>query len=195
MLKESESKFQLVEVKNQSELRTWLHSHHTQRQSVWLVTYKKSVPEFYVSYSELVDECLCFGWIDSLPQKLDEQRTAHLISPRNPKSNWSRINKNKAESLIRSGLMQDSGLTIVMTAKSNGSWDALERVDRLELSDVLIDELERLPPAAQNFESFPPSIKRGILEWIQSAKRPETHQKRCKLTAQLAQRGERILGS
>lgn len=184
-----------VEVKSRDQLRKWLTANHKQKLSVWLVTYKKSVPEFYLSYSDVVDECLCFGWIDSLPRKVDEQRTKHLISPRNPKSNWSKINKTKAISLIESGRMHESGLCKIRDAKASGTWNALDSVENLESPIDLATELRRLPPAWENFGRFPPSVKRGILEWIQSAKTTETRIRRCRLTAQRAQENERVLGA
>jgi uncharacterized protein YdeI (YjbR/CyaY-like superfamily) len=184
-----------VEVKTRDQLRKWLMANHKQKQSVWLVTYKKAVPEFYLSYSDLVDECLCFGWIDSLPRKVDEQRTKHLISPRNPKSNWSKVNRTKALALIESGRMHKSGLCRITEAKASGTWTALESVENLELPLDLVKELRLLPPAWENFGRFPPSVKRGILEWIQNAKTIETRVRRCHLTAQSAQKNERVLGA
>jgi uncharacterized protein YdeI (YjbR/CyaY-like superfamily) len=84
-----------VQVKSQRELRDWLKKNHTQAESIWLVTYKKSVPEFYLEYTKIVDEVLCFGWIDSLPRALDLKRTMIRLSPRKPKSVWSKINRDK----------------------------------------------------------------------------------------------------
>jgi uncharacterized protein YdeI (YjbR/CyaY-like superfamily) len=155
--------------------------------SVWLIIYKKDSGISSVIYDEAVDEALCFGWIDSLPKKRDDQSYYVRFSRRNPKSNWSAVNKAKVERLIAEGKMTDSGLAMIDLAKSTGTWDALNQVDQLEIPDDLKFELERYNNALAHFGSFPKSIKRGILEWINNAKKPETRLKRISETALLAE--------
>lgn len=113
------------------ELRDWLNKNYCQKESVWLVIWKKGYCEVAVSYDDIVDELICFGWVDSLPRKLDDKRTMLRISPRNPASNWSRVNKERVARLVKSGKMQAPGVRMVETAKSNGSWDFLNDVDNL----------------------------------------------------------------
>ena len=182
-----------VEVKSRNALRKWLLKNHERSESVWIITYKKSSPELYLPYSELVDECLCFGWIDSLPRKVDEERTKHLISPRSARSNWSAVNKKKVSALTKSGLMHTAGQLVVEKAKKSGTWTALDKASILELPVDLIKELKAHGSALAYFEAFPPSTKRGILEWIGNAKRPETRTKRCQETAHAASKNERVL--
>ena len=90
--------FDKVFVASPDELRDWLLEHHTQEESVWLVTYKKR-SNFYLPYDDIVEEALCFGWIDSVPKKVDDQRSCVLLSPRRPNSVWSAVNKRRVEKL------------------------------------------------------------------------------------------------
>lgn len=182
--------FQRVEIASRAELRHWFEANAGQADSVWLVTWKKGDPR-YVPYTEIVDEALCFGWVDSLPRKLDAVRTMLLLSPRRAGSAWSKINRQKAERLIRDGLMRPRGLERIEAAKQNGDWDRLQTVDELVAPDDLMASLRPSPPAQQNWEAFPKSARRGILEWILQARRPETRAKRIAETARLAALGAR----
>ncbi|MBL7944454.1 MAG: hypothetical protein JNN32_00210, partial [Flavobacteriales bacterium] len=117
------SKFDLleqVEVTSRAQWRAWLKKHHTRTTGIWLVTYKKHVTGKYLSFPDLVQEALCFGWIDSLPRKLDADRTMHYLSPRKPKSMWSAVNKRHVEELVAKGLMTAAGLRKIEAAKADG---------------------------------------------------------------------------
>jgi uncharacterized protein YdeI (YjbR/CyaY-like superfamily) len=174
---------QRVEVTSRKHLRDWLLKHHQQKDSIWLVTWKKG-DDRHVPYTEIVDEALCFGWIDSLPRKLDETRTMLRLSPRKPKSAWSKVNKDKVAALETKGLMHVSGRAMVDHAKANGLWDKLNPVDALDVPDDLAKAFTK--SARANFDAFPPSVRRGILEWILQAKKPETRAQRIKDTADKA---------
>ena len=180
-----------VEVKSRSGLRAWLVANHTQTESIWLVTYKKSVPDWYVDYDAIVEECLCFGWVDSLTRAKDENRSMLLLAPRKEKSAWSGSNKRRVEKLLAAGLMEPAGLAKIEAAKANGMWTFLDDVEALISPPDLIEALAQYPDAAKNFEAFPKSPKRGILEWIKQAKKPETRARRIAETARLAQDNER----
>jgi len=180
-----------VEVKSLAELQKWLRKNHTQKESVWLVTYKKIIPEFYIEYSDVVDELLCFGWIDSLPRKLDETRKMLRISPRKPKSVWSKINRDKVEKMIAAGKMNKAGLEIIKLAKENGSWDVLKPVDSNLVPNDLKLVFSKHPNSEKNFAAFPASTRRAILEWIVQAKTETTRQKRILETARLASKNLR----
>ena len=158
--------------------RKWLSEHHQSEQSIWLIIYRKKsgIPSVY--YPEAVDEALCFGWIDSKPNKRDEVSYYQFFSKRNPKSNWSKVNKNKVSLLIEQGLMMPAGIAMVELAKKTGTWAALEQVDALTMPDELFQLFSKYPTAYTNWENFPPSARRGILEWVYNAKRPETRTKR-----------------
>lgn len=172
--------------KSRAEWRRWLLRNHKKDKSVWLIIYqmKSQVPSVY--YPEAVDEALCFGWIDSKPNKLDAESRYQYFAKRNPKSNWSKINKEKVARLAEQGLMTEAGLEMVELAKRTGTWDALNNIDALILPDDLQRRFNRNKLALKNWSEFPPSTKRGILDWIQSAKRPETRQKRIDETVSLA---------
>jgi uncharacterized protein YdeI (YjbR/CyaY-like superfamily) len=172
---------QRVEVTSSAEWRKWLSAHHTQKQGIWLVRYKKPDPR-HVSWSDAVDEALCFGWIDSQPRKLDDIRSMLLITPRNPKSAWSGINKEKVDKLIAEGRIAAAGLKAVAEAKASGTWDKLVAVEKMEMPPDLVKAFASAKKAKQNFDAFPPSTKRGILDWISQAKRSETRAARIEET-------------
>jgi uncharacterized protein YdeI (YjbR/CyaY-like superfamily) len=164
---------------------------HTQSTSVWVVTNKKNSGAPHVAYSDLVEEALCFGWIDSLPRALDEARTMLLMSPRKAASAWSALNKKRAVEMIAHGLMRPPGLAVIEAAKASGKWTSLDQVEALTLPPDLAKSFTAYPKARSNFEAFPRSVKRGILEWIGTAKKPETRTKRINETARLAAEGKR----
>ena len=171
--------------------RNWLQQNSQDVKSIWLIIYKKSSDIASVYYDEAVDEALCFGWIDSKPNKRDAQSFYQFFSKRNPNSNWSRVNKDKVQRLLDAGLMAEPGLRMVEMARANGTWDALNDVDNLVIPEDLEAALTSYSAASEYFEAFPRSVKRGILEWIFNAKRPETRAKRIAETARLAQDNQR----
>lgn len=166
--------------------RQWLAENHDTEKSVWLVIYKKASTTPSVYYDEAVDEALCYGWIDSKPNKRDEESYYQFFAKRNPKSNWSKVNKDKITRLTQEGRMAPAGLAMVRLAKESGTWTALDAIENLELPLDLQAALDCYPPAYENFKNFPRSVKRGILEWIITAKRPATRKKRVTETAALA---------
>lgn len=172
--------------KDQQAWRNWLSEHAGRESGVWLIIYKKEsgVPSVY--YPEAVDEALCYGWVDSKPNKRDGESYYQYFSPRNPKSNWSRVNKEKVARLVEEGRMAAAGLKMVELARESGTWNALDDVEDGVVPEDLAQALDGVPDARKYWEAFPPSSKRGILEWIFNAKRPETRQKRVEETARLA---------
>ena len=178
-----------VFAKDREALRAWLSKHHTSDEGIWLVFYKGD--KRTLSYDDIVEEALAFGWVDSKPGKVDAEKTKLYLSPRNPTSNWSALNKRRVAKLQDEGLMTKAGLELVAIAKENGSWDALNDVDNLVIPDDLAEEFDKYDAAKANFKAFPPSTQRGILEWIFNAKRDATRQKRIAETARLAQDNER----
>ena len=180
-----------LEITSLAELDAWLETNGATAGSVWLVTWKKHHPDKHVPYSDVVDVALCHGFVDSLPRKLDDDRSMLRLSPRNPKSAWSKVNRDKVERLTAAGRMRPAGLAAVATAKANGQWEALTSVDALEPPDDLIAAFALYPGAADAFASFPKSARRGILEWIVQAKTPSTRAKRIDETARLASEGKR----
>ncbi|MBB5516791.1 uncharacterized protein YdeI (YjbR/CyaY-like superfamily) [Rubricella aquisinus] len=179
-----------IDIRSRADLRDWLMAHHATARTVWLVLYKKHHPD-HLPWPDVVEELLCWGWIDSLPRALDADRTMLRASPRKDSSAWSGINKAHVARAIASGAMTAAGLAKVDAAKANGMWDFLEDVERLEVPDDLATAFDAHPPARAEWDSFPPSARRGILEWIKQAKRPQTRADRITQTATLAQKGQR----
>jgi uncharacterized protein YdeI (YjbR/CyaY-like superfamily) len=166
--------------------RAWLEQHHADTTGVWLITYKKATGEPRVAYEEAVEEALCFGWIDSKGNKLDDERSMLAFAPRRPGSGWSKPNKERVERLLAAGLMAPAGLAKIAAAKEGGSWAALDAVEALDVPPGLEAALAARPAAQQHWDAFPRSAKRGILEWIANAKRPETRARRIDETVRLA---------
>ena len=125
------------------EWRAWLEQHHQQPKGVWLISYKKATGKPRVEYDEAVEEALCFGWVDSKANKLDEERTMLWVAPRRAGSGWSRPNKERVERLLAAGLMTLAGLVKIEAAKEDGSWYALDAVEALEVPPDLAAALER----------------------------------------------------
>ena len=183
-----------VEVASAQALWDWLAAHHGQPESVWVVHYRKHVADRYLPMDDLIDALLCWGWVDSLPRKLDADRTMTLCAPRRPASAWSAVNKAKVARLTAEGRMQPAGLARVAVAQANGMWTFLDDVDALIAPPDLVAALAAVPGAAEGYEGWPRSTRRGVLEWIKTAKRPETRAARIDKTAQGAAAGKPPIG-
>jgi uncharacterized protein YdeI (YjbR/CyaY-like superfamily) len=180
-----------VEVRSRGEWREWLETNHDSSPGIWLVTYKKVAgPDRYLPYEEVVLEALAFGWIDGQAQAVDEMRSSQLLTPRKPRSGWSRPNKRRVEQLEAEGLMTDAGRRAIEIAKENGSWSALDDAENLIEPPELKAALDANPAARENWDAFPPSAKKAILSWISMAKRAETRERRVAQT--VAQAAENI---
>ncbi|WP_254413104.1 YdeI/OmpD-associated family protein [Dyadobacter diqingensis] len=158
--------------------RAWLEAHHEQEKSVWLIFYKNKSNLPTITWSEAVDEALCFGWIDSIAKPLDEERFMRFFSRRKAKSVWSKINKEKVRRLTDEGLITQAGFDCIETAKQNGSWTILDEAEELIIPADLDEELQKIPNAKSYFLSLSKSDKRNILQWLVQAKRAETRQNR-----------------
>ncbi len=173
--------------------RNWLGYNHKLKQAVWLIIYKKGTGIPSLTYDQAVEEALCFGWIDSKPNKRDENSFYQFFAKRKPKSNWSALNKSRVEKLLAANKMHASGLAMIELAKQTGTWTALDKVEQLDIPADLQVIFDSNPIAEGHFAGFPKSSKRGILEWILNAKRPETRQKRIEETVRLATLNKRAL--
>ena len=180
-----------LEITTADELRSWLDANHATDGSVWLVTYKKHVTERYVSVSEILDELLCFGWIDGVRRKLDEDRTMQLISPRRTQ-HWAKTYKDRAARLIDEQRMHAAGLASIAESKRLGLWDFMDDVDALIIPDDLEVALRAQSEAFDYFDSAADSYKRNVLRWIKLAKTPPTRAKRIAQTAELSGQGLRV---
>ncbi|MGB9977740.1 YdeI/OmpD-associated family protein [Methanobacterium sp.] len=178
--------FERYYARDRKEWRKWLEKNHDTSQGVWLIYHKKCSDEPCVSYDEAVEEALSFGWIDSKVNKLDDERYMQVFTPRKPKSIWSKLNKQRVQKVIEKGLMTHAGLEKIDTAKKDGSWYFMEDIDNLIVPDDLKEYLNKNSSAKTNFETYSDSVKKQILFWIKSAKRPETRMKRIEKAVILA---------
>lgn len=171
--------------------RKWLEKNHQSKQAVWLVYYKSSTKVASLSWSEAVDEALCFGWIDSTKKTIDDKSYKQYFSKRKPDSTWSKINKEKVAILIQNKQMVQAGYESIERAKQNGSWSRMDEVENLTVPEDLKISLNKNESAMQYFSDQSRSIKRAMLAWVVLAKRPETRKKRIGEIARLAAKGKK----
>ena len=172
--------------KSRKEWRKWLEKNSETEKSVWLIFYNKLSKIKSVPYEEAVEEGLCFGWIDSVKYKRDDESSYQYFSPRKLKSNWSKSNRDRVKKLTEAGLMTESGQKLIDHAKKSGTWHALVQVENSVIPEDLQKLFNKNKTAQKHFKAFSNSVKRMILEWILSAKRPETRAKRIEETVNLA---------
>jgi uncharacterized protein YdeI (YjbR/CyaY-like superfamily) len=175
------------------EWRDWLERNHATASGVWLVSYKKSSGKPRVSYDQAVEEALCFGWIDSRPNTIDDERSMQYFSPRRAGSPWSKLNKQRIEKLVALGLMAPAGLAKIEAAKGDGSWYAYDAIEALLIPPDLDAALAANATAARHFRAFNASAKKQLLWWVASAKRPETRAKRIERLVAAAEANENPL--
>lgn len=190
MPKNKSDQFKKFHARNRHEWRSWLEEHYSTSPGIWLIYYKKGTDELSVSYDEAVEEALSFGWIDSKVNALDDKRYMQIYTPRKPKSIWSKINKQRVKKLIENGSMTTAGFDKIEKAKKDGSWDFLDDIENLVIPEDLKKSLNANPAAKANFEVFTDSIKKQILYWIKTAKRPETRLNRINKTVILSEQNK-----
>ena len=181
-----DEQLETVYAKDRHTWREWLEKNHCILPGVWLIYYKVKSGKSSVRYSEAVKEALCFGWIDSKVKSLDEDRYMQIFTPRKQKSVWSKLNKQYIEELIEQRLMTEVGLAKIDAAKQDCSWTILDTIEALIIPPDLKQALETNETANQNFDTFNNSLKKNILFWNDSAKRPETRLNRIKKTVSSA---------
>lgn len=173
---------------SQQDWRNWLNENHNSKQAVWLIYYKKKANIPTITYSDAVDQALCFGWIDSTRKSIGEETFMQFFCKRKPNSVWSKVNKGKVQLLIDNGLMTRAGFESIETAKRNNSWTILDEVEEVMIPIDLVREFESKPGSGEYFLSLSRSVRKSILQWLVLAKRPETRQKRMSEIADLAAR-------
>ena len=170
-----------IVVSSQQEWRQWLDEHHYEMKEIWLVYYKKHADKLTLTKNEAIDEAICFGWIDSIVQGIDDERYMQKFTPRKQKSTWSVVNKKRVEVLEFLGLIQPSGLRLIEEARKSGEWDQDRRLlVPTEIPQQLARELDMAEDARLAWEKLTPSHRKQFLLWINQAKREETRKKRCK---------------
>lgn len=168
----------LLYFKNDTEWRNWLHENHDTHTVVELVFYKVSSNFESMRWEEAVKVAICYGWIDSTVRKIDEERRKQTFTPRKDKSVWSKVNKDYIIDLIANDLMHESGLNKIEIAKQNGSWESLDAVENLEISEDLQLEFDKNKIALENYTNFSKSYRKSFLYWLNQAKKTETRQTR-----------------
>ncbi|PWK88220.1 uncharacterized protein YdeI (YjbR/CyaY-like superfamily) [Lentzea atacamensis] len=159
--------------------RSWLAQHSGSEKEVWLLIHHKDSPVRTIRYAEAIEHALCFGWIDSHHRKHDHASSALRFSPRRSGSGWSAVNRERAARMIAAGLMTPRGQALVDHARATGTWE-------IQAPGDLDAAFAGNPVARENFDAFPPSSRRLILEWVAQARRPETRQRRITETVELA---------
>ncbi|GAA4469649.1 YdeI/OmpD-associated family protein [Nemorincola caseinilytica] len=162
------------------EWRLWLQQHHDKKPSIWIVCYKKETGIPTITWSEAVDEALCFGWIDSTRRSVDSGSFIQFFTRRKPTSTWSRINKEKVDRLTAEGRMTPAGQEVIEKAKKNGSWELLDQVEDLAIPKEMEKEFKLHPGSKDFFLGLSRSVRKQMLHWVTMAKLPETKHKRIK---------------
>jgi uncharacterized protein YdeI (YjbR/CyaY-like superfamily) len=171
--------------------RAWLEKNHATEKEVWLVYYKKGTGKPCATYEESLEEALCFGWIDSLIQKIDEEKYARKFNPRRAGSKWSELNKHLVAKLVKEGRMTAAGLATVDFKLPPAEGERPKR-EPLPLPEWLKEGLMTSPKAWENFNHLPPSHRRNYIGWISEAKREETRQRRIREAILMLEKNERL---
>lgn len=177
---------------SRADWRSWLASNPHRDEGLWVVYRKKSSELDGPLYDDLVEEALCFGWIDSQVRRVDDDRVVQWFSPRRKGGLWSALNKERIERLVAAGLMSESGQAIIEEAKADGSWSQADEVDALIVPADLQAAFDSAPEAKAAYQALADSAKRQYLWWIHSAKRPATRANRIDETIRRLSSGERF---
>ena len=174
--------------------RAWLDHNHRTARGVWVASWKRSTGRPTPPYERLVEDALCFGWIDSTANTLDDERSLQLMTPRKPRSSWTRLNRARVHALEADGRMTDAGRAAVEVAKTNGWWLLYDSVEDLIEPDALAAALDASPSARAAWNAFPPSARKQMLWWVISAAGAETRVRRVAKIVREAERGRRAAG-
>jgi len=176
-----------LRVRTRREWRAWLAKHHNSSPGIWLVFYKGHTEVDTLPYEDAVREALCFGWIDSLVRRLDDDRYALKVTPRRPTSKWSDSNRRRWTELEAAGLLTAAGRAAAPTANSYGPRPVVP-----ELPAYIAGALRRNTTAWKFFRTLAPSYRRNFVVWIHTAKRPETREKRIRESVARLAAGEKL---
>jgi uncharacterized protein YdeI (YjbR/CyaY-like superfamily) len=181
----------LIHPESRDAWRAWLAEHHASVNGAWVARWTRASGREPVTYEAVVEEALCFGWIDGLVHTLEDGRQAHLLTPRRPGSGWSRSNKDRVERLIADGRMAAPGLAAIRAAQADGSWSMQDAAEALIEPEELKAALDADREARRHWDGFPRSPRRALIWWVMSAKRPETRARRVAVIVAEAAQGRR----
>lgn len=181
--------FAIYHAEDRSQWRSWLEQHHDTARGVWLCSWRGHTDRARCPYPQVVEEALCFGWIDSTNTHLDADRSLQLITPRKARSAWSRLSRQRADAMEKQGLMTDAGRAAIEAAKANGWWTIADQVEDLVEPDDLADALRLEPEAQAHWQGFSRRSRRLMLWWVVSAVRPGTRAQRIAAVVDEASQG------
>jgi len=184
----------IFHAETRAQWRAWLEANHGSAKGVWLCSWKRHTGRPACPYPEAVEEAICFGWIDATVNLLDDDRALQLVTPRKPKSGWTRLNRQRVASMEAAGLMTDAGRRAVAVAQQNGRWTIYDSVEDLIEPPELAAALNASPPARRHWDAFPASAKKAMLWWIVSAVKDDTLDRRIATIVAKAAIGERAQG-
>jgi len=164
--------------KDRKAWRKWLEKNHKAAPGIWLIYPTKNSGKPRVSYADAVEEALCFGWIDSTYNPIDDDSFMQLFMPRKPKSGWSKLNKERAEKLIEEGLMPPAGMEKITAAKHDGTWTKLDHIESLAIPPELKKAFAANKTAKKFFDTLSTWNKKYILYYVNGAKLEATRAKR-----------------
>jgi len=183
----------IIAFASSEDFRTWLATNHSQQGGIWLRIYKKDSGVATVTYAEALDQALCFGWIDGQKKPYDTQSWLQRFTPRRPRSGWSKRNTQHAERLIKSGQMAPAGVREVKAAKADGRWKAAyDSFSKAAVPDDFLSQLAKNKKAKAFFETLNKTNLYSIAYRLQTAKRPETREKRAREIIAMLGRGEKF---
>jgi uncharacterized protein YdeI (YjbR/CyaY-like superfamily) len=173
-----------LDITDRDEWRKWLETHHDREKEIWLVYYKKHTNKPSLPYDDAVEEAICFGWIDSVVRKLDEDRYMQKFTPRKSKSNWSDLNRQRAKKMIETGKMTEAGcekIRELLAEDKNGlKTDKKEMKMKIVIPPEIKKVLDANKRASESFNNLAPGYKRQYMSWILDAKKEETRERRLK---------------
>jgi uncharacterized protein YdeI (YjbR/CyaY-like superfamily) len=162
--------------------RKWLEKNHNREQEVWLVYFKPASGKSNIDYESSVEEALCFGWIDSIIQKIDENKYARKFNPRRMDSKWSETNKRRVIKIIRERHMTEAGMAkVTFDVKQVEINKPKPKLSSIEIPEKVEKVLKSQPLVWEAFQKVNPSLRRNYILWLSDAKRPETFERRLKL--------------
>ncbi len=186
--------YPMYHAETREQLRLWLEHNHQIARGVWLCSWRTATGRPRCPYPEVVEEAICFGWIDSTAKLLDDDRGLQLLARRKPKSSWTRLNRQRVADMEAAGLMTDAGRQAVEVARANGWWTKFDRVEDLHEPGELASALDANPSARLAWDEFPPSARKAMLWWVVSAARDDTRARRISTIVERAAIGERAQG-
>lgn len=176
-----------LEAKTRADWRRWLSKHHASSPGIWLIRYKPQSGVTSMPYEDLVREALCFGWIDSLIKRIDDNRYAIKVTPRKPASRWSDLNRKRWKELETAGLLAAPGVAAAPTSNSYAPRPTIP-----DLPAYIAKALKTNPKAWGNFQALSPRERRNFVVWIHVAKRAETRERRIRESLTLLAAGKKL---